>query len=270
MTMNLAGRVADCVLLSYRTPAQSVAHLLPPGVELVTRGPWAFWNVMACRVEDLRPMGVPRWCGITYHHVAYRLLVRAMTREADVLRGLYFVRSDADRAALNVLANRLTDLRLHDADIELLADEASYCLRVSDTERAAGDAEIDLAMDRPTLAAGSCFPTLKDAQEFLRYPPLALAGDGGSDRLRLTRVHRDDAQWRERPVTVRRARVAFLETLGQHDATLELATRVEPIEYRWELGRTAQAIAGGLQHEHLPRRPAAVDATAATDAGVVP
>ena len=41
-----------------------------------------------------------------------------------------------------------------------------------------------------------------------------------------------------RPLEVVTARWPFLESLGQRDIFLELATRVAPSDYRWRLGRT--------------------------------
>ena len=41
-------------------------------------------------------MGLPAAFGISYHHVAYRLYVRARTADGRSLDGIYFVRSDAD------------------------------------------------------------------------------------------------------------------------------------------------------------------------------
>src|SRR5215213_8264418 len=90
------GRLSECLLLSYRTPARAVRKLVPGHLELVTRDGWAFWNVLACRVEGMRPAGVPKSLGVDYHHVAYRLHVKARTAAGETLRGLYFVRSDAD------------------------------------------------------------------------------------------------------------------------------------------------------------------------------
>ena len=74
--MNLSyaiqAKLTDAVQLTYRTPAESVRGLLPDGLELVQRGPWAFWSVMLSRVEKARPAGVPAWCGVSYTQAAYR------------------------------------------------------------------------------------------------------------------------------------------------------------------------------------------------------
>lgn len=242
MNLTTTGRLTDGVLLSYRTPADSVEHLLPDGLELVTRGKWAFWNVVACRVEAMRPafpgvVDAPHALGVSYHHVAYRLLVQAMTDRVDVHKGLYFVRSDADARVLGTVGNWLTDFQFHPAVIDLQSGDHAYALDVTSTDGRA-DAAVRLASQPPALPTGSCFPTLSTAAEFLRYPPLALATDDHDGDLRIAEVQRDERAWRETPVSVVEARFGFFDHLGQTPhARLELATRVAPMDYVWKLGR---------------------------------
>ncbi|MEM1109418.1 MAG: DUF2071 domain-containing protein [Planctomycetota bacterium] len=248
MNLTMIGRLTDCVLLSYRTPAASVAHLIPEGLELVTRGPWAFWNVVACRVDAMRPafpgaIDTPHALGVTYHHVAYRLLVQAMTDRADVRKGLYFVRSDADARVLGTVGNWMTDFKFHPADITLNAAQITntgheYALNVT-THDGQGDARLSLAPNPPALAQGSCFPTLQDAQEFLKYQPYALAvtGRNGQRQLSIAEVQRDESKWVETPVSLREADFALFRELGQTEARFELATRVAAMDYTWKLGR---------------------------------
>lgn len=272
LPLTTTGRLTDCVLLSYRTPAASVAHLLPEGLELVTRGPWAFWNVVACRVEAMRPelpapvppavRTLPGAVGVSYHHVAYRLLVQAMTDRADVRKGLYFVRSDADARVLGTVGNWLTDFKFHAADIQLqptklreATGQPEYTLDVG-TRDGRGDATLRLDPTPPALAAGSCFPTLQDAREFLKYQPYALAvtQDGRGRSIRIAEVQRDEAAWIETPVSLRQGDFALFDHLGQTpQMQFELATRVAAMDYTWKLGRTERLLGqGGQQLSNIP------------------
>lgn len=241
ITFAMTGRVTDCVQLTYRTPSDSVRDLLPGGLELVTRGPWAFWNVMCCRVEKLRPVGVPAFCGLTYRHVAYRLMVQAMNDRAEVVRGLYFTRSDANAKAVALLGNRFSDFRLHSATIKQHADDCGVRYAVSGTDYAQGELELEVAHAPAALAKGSCFPTLEDARRFCRYAPNALTTQdcAGKRVLRLTTVQRDERAWCETPVTVRQIRHSYFDSIGQAGHThLEWACRLGPMDYRWQVGET--------------------------------
>jgi hypothetical protein len=263
MPITMNGRLSSCVLLSYRTPAEHVRHLVPPPLELVTRGPWAFWNVVACRVERMRPRGAPRWAGVSYHHVAYRLLARApgLGPGGHDLEGLYFVRSDADHALITAGGNVASDFRFHRADIDL-RDETliggDLELHVVGRRDATADAALRVVpagRDGP-LAPGSPFRTGEQAAAFLKYRPLGLAVGPMHDRLHLAEVFRDEAHWREVPLRVVEARFPFLESLGQTDLTLERATLVAPIDYRWRLGRRVRIGRPTAQHHPAAAAPA--------------
>lgn len=238
MMLTLVGRLEDCVLLNYRTPAKSVRQLVPAGLELTMYGPWAFWNIVACRVARIRPAGWPVWTGVTYLHVAYRLLVHARTANGRVEHGLYFIRSDADHRLISGVAARLTDFQFHHADIQLTAGTGPYRLSV----RGNGDhlADAQLLADggsAPPRAIDSCFDSVEQAAQFLKYRPLGLACDRAGSRLRFSEVFRDESQWQETPIHITTASWSLLEHLEQGEIRLELATRVVPIDYRWRLGR---------------------------------
>jgi hypothetical protein len=225
-----------------------VRHLLPRELDLVTRDRWAFWNVLACRVEDLRPAGVPAYLGVSYNHVAYRLHVRARTAEGEMLRGLYFVRSDAGSGLVGRFGNLLTDFRFHPAEVELSHApdaDAGDVLTIAVQGRGETDGNADALVriatstDRAAASAppaGSPFASASEADEFLKYCPLGLSVDLDRRYLQLAEVIRDESAWREQPVRVIEAHWRFFEELDQDDLHLERATRVDPVDYRWRLG----------------------------------
>lgn len=252
MTMRFAmtGRVVDGVQLTYRTPSDTVRAMLPEGLELVTRGPWAFWNVLCCRVEKVRPSGVPAFCGLTYTHISYRLMVQAMNDRVEIVRGLYETRSDADAKIVARLGNRLSDCPLQPASITLESNDCGVRYKVQETAYAQGDLDLDVAHAPARLAEDSCFPTLDDARRFCRCSPdsLAVVERDGRRCLRLTRVARSEQAWCETPVAIRQARVGYFDAIGQSEhVRLEWACRLGPMDYRWEVGQTV-----GLLRQAVP------------------
>ena len=234
MIVTMVGRMEECVLLAYRTPAASVRALLPRGLELLTRGEWAFWNVMACRIDGMRPAGLPSWLGVRYRHVAYRLYAQARLASGQSQRGLFFVHSDVDHRALAAVGNRVADFRMHAASIDLRVTADDVSLDVE--SRVAGARLRARRAKAARLAAGSPFTSVADASAFLEYAPIGLAIDATGGNVKLAEVSRDESLWREEPLDVIETRWSFLDRLSQHDLHLERATLVSPIDYRWRLG----------------------------------
>ncbi|MEM7576001.1 MAG: DUF2071 domain-containing protein [Planctomycetota bacterium] len=255
-TLSMAGTLDRCVLLSFRTPADSVQHLLPPGLELMRRGPYAFWNIVLCHVRKMRPVGVPEALGMSYHHIAYRLRVQAMTDRADTRQGLYFVRSDADASLLGAVGNRLSDFNFHRAAVDWQTQRHTERIDVTTAD---GNANASLVFTRTppaTHPADSCFPTAADARAALKYEPLGLAVNERG-QLKLAEVFRDETQWREDVIDVTETRFEFFGRVGQSDAKLELATQVSPLPYRWRLGRRERLLTPPTPELDTPTQPLA-------------
>lgn len=241
MMLTMEGRLDECLLLSYRAPASSVQYLLPKGLELVTRDLWAFWNIVVCHIDRMRPAGMPRVFGLSYYHVAYRLLVRARTADGQTIDGLYFVRSDADSLLVSKFGNLASDFRFHAATVEWKNQANNLIFEVRDSENGIGDAQLRIDLDaEPRLADGSCFASFDEARAFLKYRPLGLACESNGERLKFAEVFRDESKWDEKAISVAEARWNFFDHLKQNEVQLELATRVAPIDYRWRLGRSEQ------------------------------
>jgi hypothetical protein len=237
-------RVADAVCLTYRTPAASVAGLLPAGLELVRRGPWAFWQVEARRVEHLRPARVPAPVGLSYHQVAYRLRVQAMTASAEVVTGVYDVHRVVDAplpARVALLGGRPggpPPVRGH------IAWAGSDCgVRVGVEPGPAGGAHalrLELAHAPAARRDGSCFATLADVREHCapsrtRLTPEGRPGPAGAGRLCVSRARRVGRTGGGTPLVVREASLGCFEQAGQAEhAELEWAVRLRPAEERWE------------------------------------
>lgn len=266
MNINMQGRLSKCYLLAYRTPSESVRGLLPAGLELVTRGPWAFWNVVVCEVEKMRLAGLPRCVGVSYRHVAYRLYVKAATANQGRMRGLYFVRSDADHTLVSRGGNVASDFRFHPATIALRENEGNTSAAITNTANGEADAFVQFSPGEAELAGGSCFESLEEARAVLKYQPLGLSLSKNGRTLKLAEVFRNEAAWHESFMHVETSRFAFFERLGQTDLHLEMATQVAPIDYRWRLGRReAMAVDHGLvigsPASFQTRKPPSIDQT---------
>jgi len=247
MKLNMQGQLSKCLLLAYRTPAASVRDLLPQGLELITHGPWAFWNVVVCDVEKMRPtvasVDTPGLCGISYRHVAYRLYVKAATQTHGRLRGLYFVRSDADHCLISRGGNLMSDFKFHGGDIRISDTTDEFAANITSTRDHEADGVVRARRGEPALLPGSCFASFEEARAMLKYQPLGLSASRSGNWLKLAEVFRDENAWSEESMQIEEASLAFFNHMKQHDVHLELATRIAPLAYRWRLGRRVKMAA---------------------------
>lgn len=227
LPLTMRARLAHCWLFTWRTPEALVRALLPAPLELVTHRGFAFWNVVVCEMQGLRPAPLPAEIGVGYWHIAYRLHARARLTSGETVEGLYFVRSDCDRRLVSIAGNLLTRFRFHTAEVSMHVGGDT----VNGSIAAPGANARFQLRDRPPagLAPGSPFASLEEAAAFLKYKPCALA-PAGPEMAELVRVRRREEAWRHRLVTVEESAWEFLD---EHEVAPEICYAVEPIDYEW-------------------------------------
>jgi len=234
--MDFTGRLAKGWLFVHRCPAARVRHLHPPGLELIEHEGFAFWNVVAGRVEGFRhaawPVWLP-WPGQDFWQVSYRLLVRHREPGGRATEGLHFHHSECDDPWVALGGNWLTAFRYarRPARITHQRDDRWTYLRVTTREDWA-EAVVDNEL-APRQAPGSPFASLAEAAEVLQYRPVVLdvAPDGTARTIQVERDTRDWAPRLRQPVDQRWPR---LERFG---AEPELCFELPQIGFRWRLGQ---------------------------------
>ena len=230
----VVGRLSRCWLIASRVPVEAVRALVPAPLELVTHGGFAFWNVVICRLEGMRPIGIPAALGLGFWHVAHRLIVRTKLRTGEEVAGLYFVRSEVDQPLLAAAGDLLTDFHFNPARVQVLEQESAVRCAVA----ALGEkSRYHLLRDATVqLAYGSPFASLEEAAAFLKYTPIALSPHG-SGAVNILRVERDEQAWRTRLLGIEASESQLLQSTG---AVAELAFEVEPLDYHWRRGEVAE------------------------------
>ena len=241
--LTMQGFIDQCWLFTFATPEQAARKLLPLELEPVVHRGAAFWNVVICHIQAMRPLGAPAAFGLSYWHAAYRLYVRCYPEGQAPVEGLYFLRSDCNNPLIGAAGNLLTDFHFHTARItaDMGADQTR--LRI-DSPDAPARAVLDHTA-AAVLPADSVFGSLEEAAAFLKYQPCGISvPELGT--VNLVRIRRDESAWRSRLVHVREAEWAFF---ADHEVRPEICYQVEPIRYVWERGVTLPA---GRRREPAP------------------
>lgn len=225
--VTMVGMIDRCWLFTFHTPEENAARLLPYPLVPVTHRGCAFWNVVVCHIEGMRPKGIPRFLGASYWHAGYRLYARYPTDRGEEIQGLYFVRSECDSAVMTTAGNLLTDFNFHTAPIRARETDASVDI---DIESVDAPARVTVCRNSPaTLAPDTVFDHLDQAARFLKYKPYGISLDrsGGGN---IVRIVRDEHAWRARLVQARSAEWKFL---ADKNVRPEICYEVEPIQYQW-------------------------------------
>lgn len=229
--LTMQGRIDRCWLFTYEADPHDVCALVPAPLELVTHHGRAYWNVVVCHVQKMRPWPLPALFGVSYWHVAYRLYVRCHSAQGETLEGLYFVRSDCDHRLMTAGGKHLTDFNFHNAGVHVQDDGARTRICVVSAE---APAEVSIDRDLPArLREGSAFRDLEEAAAALKYRPAGISVSPQGD-VSAVRISRDETAWQARLLHVEQANWAFF---AGRTVQPEIVYEVAPIDYVWNRGR---------------------------------
>lgn len=231
----IEARLEDCLTLTYALPADILRRLLPPGLELETRGGFGFVAVALVRARGLRPAGWPERCGKDFFLAGYRIFCRFGLPDGRRLRGLRILRSDANPWPMVVGGNLLTHYNYHlcDAAIDASADRLAVVVRTGDRF---GDLDVAADLTSATLPPESPFASVREARRFAG--PLPFTFDYEPLTHSIVAIRATRATWHPVPVGVQVKRIGFFDQTEFAGCTpiLSAAFHVANVDYRWERG----------------------------------
>ncbi|MGF1632512.1 MAG: DUF2071 domain-containing protein [Phycisphaerae bacterium] len=226
-----------CIVLEYATRAEDVRPLLPAGVEPVCIEGFALWNIIAARIEKLRPVGVPRPLGVRYHHVAYRLRVQVPRADGEPEKGLLYIRNDGDRRRVHVAGSRFLHLRSNPAQIRLGVHEESCHLQVLRTPNHHGNCTVLAEFGQDASKVPDLLKAVEANPGLAMHEPVRFVTDDAGRILRRTVVDRDAENAVRQPLTVQTSRWAFFEHLSVKPPTFLRGKLVSNADYTWRIGQ---------------------------------
>jgi Uncharacterized conserved protein (COG2071) len=236
----IVARFRHSLVLTYAFPGELLRPILPPGLVLDTLDDWGFAAVALVQTERLRPSFVPARLGRNFFLSGYRIFVRLAGRPS--LRGLYILRSDADRRSMVLLGNLLTHYHYRLAKLSVTERPGELEIEVL-TPNAEADLHLlaDLESRPGPLPAGSPFRTLDEARRFAGPLPHTFDYEASTRSLVVVRATR--AAWNPQPlrVDVRRATFFDGEPFRGVEPVLANAFHVAGVDYRWERGKVVPA-----------------------------
>jgi uncharacterized protein YqjF (DUF2071 family) len=227
----------DAVSLNYAVDPARLAAILPAPLEPEIHHGSAWVQVLASRLREMRPQGMPALFGVNFHQVSYRAAVRYRGSAGIERRGGYFVRSETDHVVMRAVGNALVEFRFHDFELsrvslERRGDSLEFLVEPSERpERARLRASLDVrAGQRPPL--GSSWASVEQMQHALVDCYDAFGVDPAGWVYVLT-IDRDS--WRARFASPTRPVVArWIEDGPLAGARLDSVLHIpSPCGYRW-------------------------------------
>lgn len=237
MHIELLGKWKPSFSFWYGTNEQSVRCLLPPGFEPQTKNGNAFWNVFFAHMNQMRPAGLPVWCGIDSWLIIYSIYVSTRVEASGPVNGLYVVGTQAESKFVSKIQSVLPNLNVQPAEIDL--ELQGWLLNLNIKTESLNVLEIDSNVAANPFESSN-FGTLQESFDFFKYRSRFLASTG--DSVEFSEL----TDQRQRRIVDVRGEWNFLSKINQGSVKLELATRLEPASFYWVCGKRERMIKAPL------------------------
>lgn len=221
------------LVLTYAFPKATLEPLIPRCLELDTlEDTYAFVAIALVQTKGLRPKGFPTFLGHDFFLAGYRIFTRYTTRAGKRLRGLYILKSDTDKRAMQYLGSLFTRYRYDTTDISVAQGDES--LRIS--SGASGmDIQVSWQMSSPHLPEGSPFRDWKEARRFAGPLPFTFSYIPEKESVLIVEGLRTN--WVPRPVQVHHAALSFFTDRKLEGGVLANAFLLQNVPYEWKKGQ---------------------------------
>lgn len=228
------------VAVSFAFPENTLAPLVPEGLQIDTHEGYGFVTVALVWTRRLRPAGFPEILGRDFFLAGYRIFTRMRDESGRNLRGLRIIRSETDKRGMVSLGNLMTGYNYRKVTLKI--DAAGPDTRVI-TTLPNGKNTLDLTFDAETPAAklpsDSPFANWRVARRFAGPMPFTFSPENDG---KFVVIEGKRADWTPRPIAVHDWQVGLFEETPLAGVTPILANAftVENIAYRWERGRVVR------------------------------
>jgi hypothetical protein len=203
----------------------------------VFEGKWAFVAAAMVQTEGLRPKGLPKIFGRNFFLIGYRVFVRYTDEAGKKMRGLYILKSETDKKAMEFFGNIFTHYNYTTTDIQKNVSSNSTEIKSPKSDfrvviKNSGDEE------KIALPENSPFSDWKQARKYAGPLPFTFTYFEATKEILIIEGVRQN--WKPRPVKVENHHFSFLDELNLDGAKLANAFIIENVPYHWKKGRIEQ------------------------------
>ncbi len=221
------------LVLTFAVPKEQLQNFIPECLELDTfQDKWAFIAIAMVQTKGLRPKGFPKFMGIDFFLIGYRIFVRYTNIAGKRLRGLYIIKSQTDKKKMEFFGNIFTHYNYTTTDI---GQTTNGNLRTIESEQSKFQITIEKTENEIQIPDNSPFTDWKDARKFAGPLPHTFTVNT-KDKTILT-ILGVRQNWKPEPVKVEKYHFDFLDNLKFQDIVLANAFEIKNVPYDWEKGK---------------------------------
>lgn len=221
------------VVLTFAFPKEDLEPLIPECLTLDTYDDkWGFVAVAMVQTKQLRPKGFPSYLGNDFFLIGYRIFTRYRDVRGKSLRGLYILKSQADKIWMTIVGNIFTHYNYTKIDVQ--QDYKGDQFNIYDKK---GGFKIEYRGDKTApLPNASPFSDWKKARRYAGPLPFTFQYDNENKEVMIIEGVRSN--WKPEPIHVETCEVPFLDQLPISKPILANAFRIKDVPYYWKKGRT--------------------------------
>ncbi|HEY5892305.1 MAG TPA: DUF2071 domain-containing protein [Chthoniobacterales bacterium] len=192
------------MLINFRADPEVVRRIVPSPFSPKLRDGWSIVGICLIRLEGIRPVGFPRFGGLSSENAAHRIAVTWMD-ESGEREGVFIPRRDTNGRLNHLAGGRLFPGKHHLSDFSVMDDQETISISIR-----SGDAlmTVDFAgvlTDR--FPSNSIFPSLEDSSDFFASGSIGYSVT--NDCCRFDGIRLNTQKWEVSPVRVSKIESSF-------------------------------------------------------------
>ena len=202
----IEGLIRRRLLVNFRVDAPVMADYLPAPFRPKLHAGYAVAGICLIRLEQIRPAGLPSFCGLSSENAAHRIAVEWDDPSTGASReGVFIPRRDTGSRLSHWAGGRVFPGEHHLADFAVQDDGATVAMSIHSRD---GRMSVRLrAHESDALPSSSCFGSLAESSVFFAGGCVGYSVTG--DGCRLDGIRLQTEGWRVHPLAVEHVESPF-------------------------------------------------------------
>lgn len=228
----IQGIIRRRMLVNFRIDPKIIQRQLPAKFHPKLHNGCAIGGICLIRLEQIRPIGVPGFVGLSSENAAHRIAVQWHDENGQSQEGVFIPRRDTDSILNHAAGGRLFPGEHHNADFHITnsSDRIEFDMKSRD-----GTVAVQLrAYPAKSLPALSKFADLAEASNF--FEPGSLGYSATRDQNRLDGIRLKTKTWKVEPLEVEHVHSSYFadETkFPKGSVSFDCALLMRDIEHEW-------------------------------------